>query len=139
MIVRHSFTISCRELDWQLSSLAQVCSTFLTPFTALERLDIHKGSHWRPLGQEDMDKNQWLELIRPFASIKDLHLSENLGIRIAPALQGLAADRVTNVLPVLQNLFLKMPEQPGPVTEAFTQFVAARRLSGHPVTVRYWK
>jgi hypothetical protein len=132
-------TISCRQLDWQVSSLAQVCSTFLTPFTALERLVIEEGSRWRPLEQEDMDDDQWLELLRPFASIKHLHLFKDLAIRIAPALQGLVADSVTNVLPALQNLFLVMPEQSGPVKEAFTQFVSARRLSGHPVVVHYWK
>jgi F-box-like len=132
-------TISCRELDWQVSSLAQVCSTFLTPFTGLERLDIHEGSFWRPLGQEDMDNDQWPELLRPFASIKHLHLSENLAIRIAPTLQDLAANRVTDVLPALRKLFLKMPELSEPVKEGFTHFIAARRLSGHPVVVYYWK
>jgi hypothetical protein len=134
--------ISCRELDWQLSSLAQVCSPFLTLFsTTLERLDIREIQNWRPRGQgdSDMDDSQWLEVLRPFASVKDLYLSKRLAIRIAPALQGLAAGRVTDVLPALQNLFLRMPEQSRPVKKAFAQFLAARRLSSQPVVVYHWK
>ena len=133
------FTISCRALDWQLSSLAQVCSSFLTPFTNLEHLHIREFRNWRPLGQDDMDNNQWLELLHPFASVKNLYLSKELAIRIAPALQDLAADGVTDVLPALQNVLLNMPEQFGPVQKAFTQFAIARRLSGHPVAVHLFE
>jgi hypothetical protein len=134
------FRISCRELDWQLSSLAQVCSSFSTPLSTLERLDIRPGQHWRALGQEDMENNQWLELLHPFASVKNLYLSQNLTMRIAPALQELAADRgrVTDVLPALQNLFLKRP-QSGPIQDAVKQFVAARQLSGRLVFDHHWK
>jgi hypothetical protein len=132
------FTISCRALDWQHSSLAQVCSSFLTPF-ATKHLHTREISFWRPLGQDDMDSNQWLELLRPFASVKSLYLSKKLAICIAHALQDLAADGITDILPALQNFFLKMPEQSGPVENAFTRFVTARRLSGHPVVVHLYK
>jgi hypothetical protein len=133
------FTISCRELDWQLSSMTQVCSSFLAPFTTLEHLHIREHHNWRLLGQDEMDSNQWLELLHPFTSVKSFYPSKKLANYIAPTLQDLAADRVTDVLPALQNFFLKMPEESGPVKNAFTQFVTARKLSGHPVAVHLYK
>ena len=87
-----------------------------------------------------MENNQWLELLHPFTSVKNLYLSQNLTMRIAPSLQELAADRgrVTDVLPALQNLFLKRP-QSGPIQDAVKQFVAARQLSGRLVFDHHWK
>ena len=45
---------------------------------------------------------------------------------IAPALQGLAKERPTEVLPALQDLFLENTLPSGPVKEAIDQFVAVR-------------
>ena len=64
--------ISCSALDWQLSSLGQICSIALPHTGALRHLEIrHEGR----LGQDDMDSSQWLELLHPFTSVKDLILS----------------------------------------------------------------
>jgi hypothetical protein len=71
--------------------------------------------------------------------VKDLFLSVELALRVAPALQDLAMGNVTEVLPVLQNVFLEEPESLGPAQEAIRQFVAARQLSGHPVAIHRWE
>ena len=84
-----------------------------------------------------MEDTQWLELLRPFTSVKDLHLSEPSVPFIAPALQELSGERVTEVLPALENLFLEEPQPSEPVKEAIEKFIAARQLSGFPVTVHY--
>ena len=39
--------IPCRELDWQVSSLEQVCTSSLPPLSILEDLYIHKVQHSR--------------------------------------------------------------------------------------------
>jgi len=128
-----SFGISCRPLDWQLSSLAQVCSSSLPPLYTLEHLNILSyRSHW----QDDIEGTQWLELLLPFTSVKHLVISRGLAPLIAPALQGLAGERVTEVLPMLQNLHIEQPESK-PVEEVIQQFIAARQLSGHPVALFY--
>ena len=45
-----SLEVSCRKLDWQLSSMAQVCNSLSPLFSTLERLDIRDGGlpgpHW---------------------------------------------------------------------------------------------
>jgi hypothetical protein len=98
----------------------------------LERLDIYDDEQgW----YEDMEHTQWLELLDPFTSVKDLVLSKDLVRLVAPALQELAKESVTGVLPALQNLFLNELQPPIPVQEAIDQFITARQLSGHPINV----
>jgi hypothetical protein len=131
--------VSCKPLDWQISSLAQVCSTSFLPLPMLERLyiDIYDGRYLVMKWQDDMEDTQWLELLRPFTSVKDLELFEDSVPFIAPALQELSGERVTEVLPALQNLFFTGPQPSEPVKEAIQKFIAARQLFGHPVTVHH--
>jgi len=141
-----SLKISCRELDWQLSSLSQVCNSILLALSAMnvEYLVLHPNTSgvYPRLIEDDMESTQWLELLHPFTKVKDLHLSEKLPTRIAPALQELASKRVTE-LPVLQNIFLDGfygHGEPELVPKAISEFVAARQLSGCPVAIhrRHW-
>jgi len=136
-----TLSISCEPLDWQISSLAQVCSSSFPPLPALEHLDIDiKMDPDSPLEwQDDMEDTQWLDLLHPFTSVKDLELFEDSVPFVAPALplQELSGERVTEVLPALQNLFLTGPQPSGPVKEAIQKFIAARQLFGYPVTVHH--
>jgi len=131
--------ISCRQLDWQLSSLAQVCNSTLATPSTLDRLDIHEDRHSPPHWQDDIETTQWLELFHPFTSVKNLHLSKQVTPCVAPALKELPGERVTEVLPALQNLFIDGFQPSGPDQEAFGGFVAARQLSGCPVTIHHWE
>jgi len=133
-------SISCKPLDWQISSLAQVCDTSFPPLPTLERLnidiDVYNERDLLLEWQDDMeDTQQWLELLRPFTSVKDLDLSETSVPFIAPALQELSGERVTEVLPALQNIFFTWPMPSGPVEGAIRKFIAARQLSGFFITV----
>jgi hypothetical protein len=70
-----------------------------------------------------------------------LHISE-FASRIASALQELFGERVTELLPTLQTLFLEEPLRRGPVHEAIERFVAARQLeslASLPIAVSRWK
>jgi hypothetical protein len=131
--------ISCRQPDWQLSSLAQVCNSSFSQalIPTSERLYVAEDGdlHW----QDDIESGQWLELFRPFTAVKDLYVSSEFTPRIAPALQELIGERVTEVLPALQTLFLGEPLPSGPVQEAIGQFVAALHLANHPIVVSVWK
>ncbi len=73
--------------------------------------------------------------------MKSLYLSKELAVHVAPALQDLTRGlgNVTEVLPVLQNLFLEEPQSLGPAQEAIRQFVAARRRSRCPVVIHCWE
>ena len=137
--------ISCATSDWQLSSLAQVCSLSLPPLPALERLGIHFGRSSQPQWQDDVEDGQWAELFRPFITVTTLDISEKFVGRVAPALQVLARrESATDVLPALQNIFLEGQQPPGPIYDAIRQFAAVRQRSGQPVAIhhrergRYW-
>jgi hypothetical protein len=134
---RLSLAISCRPSDWQLSSLAQVCDSALSPLPTLERLEIYTRS-WK----DDVENDQWVELLHHFASIKDLLLrGESIQHHVAPALEQLYGERVTEAVPALQNLFLEGSRPSGPVKKVIGKFLAARQLSGRPVAVhhRAWR
>jgi hypothetical protein len=132
-------SISCKPLDWQVSSLAQVCSTSFPPLPTLERLDIGicNGRDMLLEWQDDMEDTQWLDLLRPFTSVKDLGLSKDSVAFVALALQELSGGRVAEVLPALQNIFLTGLMPSGPVKEAIRKFIAARQLFGYHVTVHH--
>jgi hypothetical protein len=132
--------VSSRQSDWQLSSLAQFCNSFVSRdlILAVERLYIRNGPS-RPQWQDDIENSQWLELLRPFAAVKDLYISEGFTASIAPALQELVGESVTEVIPTLENLFFEETPLPGPVQEAIGQFVAARRLASRPIAVSSWE
>jgi hypothetical protein len=128
--------IPCRELDWQLSSLAQLFSSSFPLIPSLDRLYIskRKHSHW----QNDVENVQWLEFLRPLTAVKELYLSQDFAPRVALALQELVGRRATEVLPALQSIFMEGPYPSGPVQKATGQFVAARQLFSHPIVVSHW-
>ena len=129
-------SISSRQPDWQLLSLARLCSSsFPQALIPVERLSIDTSRASPPLWQDE--SSQWLELLHPFTGVKDLYISSGFPPRIASALQELVGERVTEVLPSLRALFLK--ESPsGSTPEAFGKFVAARQLAGHPISISRW-
>jgi hypothetical protein len=99
--------ISCSQSDWQLSSLAQVCSLSFPRalIRAVEQLDIHEAGSPGMCWQDDIESSQWLELLHPFTSVKNLYISQEFAPRITPVLQGILAERVREVLPALQTLY----------------------------------
>jgi hypothetical protein len=130
--------IPCTASEWQLSSLEQVCTSSLPPVSTLEGLYIFEDRGSPPRWQDDVENTLWLELLHPFAAVKDLYLSEEFVLRIAPALQELVGGRTAEVLPTLENIFLEGFQPSGPLHEGIEKFVAARRLTSHPVAVSRW-
>jgi hypothetical protein len=128
--------ISCRKLDWQVSSLEQVCTSCLPPLSTLEKLSIHLTPSSHSHGQDNIENTLWVELLHPFTAVKGLFLSEEFVPHIAPALKELVGGRATAVLPTLQNISLMAPPS-GPVDEGIQQFVAMRQATGHPIEVSY--
>ena len=134
-----SVRILCSGLDWQMSSVEQVCTSYLTPLFILETLYIFENCRsWPPEWNDNIENTQWLELLRPFTAVKNLYLSEEFARRIVPALQELNGGRTTEVLPALENIFLEGLEPSGPVHESIGQFVATRQVTGHLIAVSRW-
>jgi hypothetical protein len=129
--------ISCREPGWQLSSIEQVCNS-LHALSTVEDLYI-KHEYEQLVWKDDTIENTlWLQLFLPFTAVKNLYLSEEFATGIAAALQQLVGGGITGVLPSLQNIFVKGLEPSGPFEKDIEQFVAARQLSNHTITISDW-
>jgi len=129
--------------DWRLSYLAPLCASLLPtlfPFECLHiRVTPHYSWHWQDV--VDGPDPQSLNLLHLFntVTVKDLRLCKSVALPVARALRGLPAERVTEVLPALENVFISEPEPFGPVKEAISEFADARQLSGHPVSIYNWE
>jgi hypothetical protein len=124
----------------QHSVLVELCtSSFLRTLIPIVKHLYILGSrsqsmYWRG----GVENSQWLELLHPFTAVKDLYFSREFAPYIAPALRGSVGEGMMEVLPALRKLFLERLPSPGPVEETIRQFVAARQLSSHQITISYW-
>ncbi|KAH9000284.1 hypothetical protein EDB92DRAFT_484548 [Lactarius akahatsu] len=97
--------------------------------------DLGIGTTQRPSGMDDVDGEQWLELIRAFDGTEDFRVASELTIDILRALRPVSGEHTT-VLPALRNLRIPgLVSIHGPLREAVESFATSRRLSGHPVQV----
>jgi len=136
----------CNGSGWRLRSLTQDCCPFsprsrLANFDRLNDLPFKDQDPWGHI--RTIGNARWLELLRYFASVENLYLSEGLAILVVPAMQELAAREgvATRVLLALQNLFIEghwFSKTPREKAFEFEEFVAARKLSGYPVSLQRW-
>jgi hypothetical protein len=126
--------IECREPDRGISAVAQVCDS-LHPISTVEDLYIDRGYLGLVWNNDAVENTLWLRLLLPFTAVKKLYLAKEFAPGIAAALQELVGDRITEVLPSLQKIFVEELE---PFEEDIGRFVVARQLSGHPVTISNW-
>ena len=129
--------ISYKQTELHLSPLARVCgSSFPQDFLlAVKHLDII-WNHWGSEDPEVIENGEWLELLRSFTAVRSHYISGEAVPRIAPALQELVGERVTEVLPALETLTLDESTS-GPIQEGIARFVSARQLACHPVAISY--
>ena len=133
-------TISCKQLEWQLSAMTQICSSSFPQSLVrnVERLYIREKHYSRPSWQHNTENSQWLELLHSFVAAKNLYLHNELVQLIAPSFQELVEERATKMLPALQSLFLGELYQSGAAKKAIQTFLVARQLFNLPVSVYYW-
>jgi hypothetical protein len=128
-------------LGWQVFSLAQVCASSVPPISVstVEHLYLYHDSpqpHWHG----SIESTLWLELLRPFISVKNLYLSKEYVPHILPVLQQIIGGRMTELLPMVQNLFLEGYQSSGPRPEGIEQFVPVLLpvFSGRTMNFFHW-
>jgi hypothetical protein len=131
-----AIAILCKEPDRQVSSIEQICDSSLQPLSTVEDLYIECRYLRVDSRKYAVENTLWLQLLLPFTAVKNLYLSWEFAPHIAAALQELDGDRIIEVLPSLQNIFVEQP--PGPFQEKIRQFVATRQLSNHTITISRW-
>jgi hypothetical protein len=130
--------ISCREPDWQLSSIEQVCNSFFHTLSTVEDLYIEHECSELVWENEAIENTLWLQLLLPFPAVQNLYLSKESAPGIAAVLKELVGGRITEVLPNLRNIFVKGLEPSGAFQKNIGQFVDARQLSGHLIAISDW-
>ena len=130
--------ISRGEPDRQLSFVARLCNSSLPPLSTI--VDLYIEHRYWLLGQnfDAIENTMWLEVLLPFTAVKNLYLCKGFAPGIAAALEELVGDRVTKILPNLQNIFVEGREQSGPFKTNIKQFLTARKVSSHPITIFCW-
>ena len=133
-----SINISCKEPDWQLSSIEQVCNS-LHPLSTVEDLYIERRPGYSLLVWKDdpIENTLWLQLLLPFTAAKNLYLSVDFAPRIVATLKELVTSRVTELLPSLQNIFVEGLDRSGPLRDNIAQFVATRQPN-NPIAISDW-
>ena len=127
------------ELDqWNLS-LSQFFSSIFPFIYMVKHIYVYGPQQLSPQWRIDIENPQWLEIFHPLTALKNLYLSKVFTRLVAPTLQNLVGARATEVLPTLQNLYLEGLRPWGSIQEGIEKFVAARRVSGNPITVSLWE
>jgi len=130
--------IFCIAPERQFPCLAQFCRSPPFPLHPLEYLCIGEGPFSQQRQLDHTENTRWLELLQPFTAVKNLYLTKEFAIHIAHALQELVGERVMEVLPTLENVFIEDIQPSGPVHEVIKEFVAARQLADHPIIISRW-
>jgi hypothetical protein len=136
--IGHEGPVVSIQSTLSVSNMAHICTPPFPPFSALERLCIydvvHVGATWR----EVMNNTQWLEILRPFTTVKNLYICQLLAPQIVSSLQELVDGGMIEVLPILQNIFIEGLRPSRPVRERIELLVSTRQLSGHPINISQW-
>jgi hypothetical protein len=109
---------------FDLSQMNQICQQISPFLSSVQTLEVH--TFVRPLA----NVTQWLDLLRAFSSVEQLHINGRSNLDVACALQLVSAEMVADVLPALRDLTFD------PVTsesrEAVTSFIGAHKSAGFP-------
>ena len=124
--------ISCKQLDWQLDCMAQVCDQFSPFLSRVEELRINTTQS--SSGQNSVAGEHWVVLVRPFSGARDFWMAEDFVTDILQALG--QANWDTTLFPALRYLIVEhVITINEPSWDALLSFINSRALSSHPVKV----
>ena len=113
---------------WQVSHLAQALDQISIILSNVVHFVI--GYNSISPEPEGMDNIEWLQLLRPFSSVRTLFVSREFAGHVSRSLDNITAVMATEVLPALKMLCLE-----GEPPSSDHKFIAARSESGRPVLI----
>jgi hypothetical protein len=126
------WNLRCKRLDWQVFSIAQICSQILSLRSSVESLNITSYSHSDFSSEDEIDPTLWHQILHSFPSVQSLEISELLIAAVLPPLTG--QQPTADVLPSLHSLSV-LGKSHKTAEQVIQSFIAARQQSGRPVTV----
>jgi hypothetical protein len=127
--------IGCRHLDSQVASAVQLFGTLSPVLSVVEQVALSYDEHYHPSAWDNnIDRSQWHELLRPFSNAKTIHVDRSLISRIFRSLPSDDGEPPLELLPNLEEI-----GYPGgrDARDALTRFTNERQVSGHPVSLRF--
>jgi hypothetical protein len=126
-------TIDCWHLDWQVSSVAQICNALNQMFSAVEHLTLEHEVHSQSSEEHnDVDRIEWRKLLRSFNNVKTLLVGDGLVEELSRCLRLEDGELPLELLPELQELTHLGSRD---TDDAFTSFADSRQNAGRPVTL----
>jgi CHAT domain-containing protein len=134
MPLRLGLRISCRRFDWQMASLAEICTQIRPPgsIPTLRQVDIYASPPF-PDEHDGADASPFLSLFRVFDDVEILRVIKDIGSHVAQALSS------NTVLPRVREVYMEQPEEFASVQQALAPFITARRRSDCPVALNRWQ
>jgi hypothetical protein len=123
-------TVSCRHLDWQVSSAKEICN-FLRPLLSgvvdltLDHREHTLSSAWH----NQADPTQWRDLLESFGDVKTLRVHNGLVGELSRSLL-LDGEPPLQVLPKLKELVCPIN---GVDDQTYAPFIREREVAGQPV------
>ena len=125
--------VLCWHLDWQISSMAQICHSLSQILSGVEHLNFVHGEHSQSSEEHnEVDRTEWRKLLRPFSNVNSLYIDTGLVKDLSRCLKLEGGEPPLEVLSELQELRYSGSSDAG---DAFTSFIDARRNAGRPVTL----
>jgi hypothetical protein len=125
--------VSCWHLDWQVSSVAQIFSSFSQTFSTVEHLALEHMIHGQSSeGHNEVDRTEWRKLLTSFGNVKTLRVDDGLVEGLSCCLRLDDEEHPLELLPELQELTYSGSGDTG---DAFTSFIGARQNASRPVTL----
>jgi len=127
-----SINVGCWDLDWQVSSVAQIFNALSEIFSAVEHLTLAHEVHSRSSEEHnEVDRTEWRKLLRSFSNVKTLAIEDGLVGELSRCLRLEDGEDSLELLPELQVLTYSGGSD---AEDAFTPFIDARQNAGCPVT-----
>jgi hypothetical protein len=122
------------NLDNQVASAVQFFGSLSPVLSVVEQVVLSYDEHYHSSAWDDnIDRSQWRELLRPFTNTRTIHVDDSLISRI---FRSLPSDDGEPPLELLPNLEAVGYSGGGDAQDAFTRFLNERQVSGHPVSLR---
>jgi hypothetical protein len=135
-----SVTILGRGLDYQVSYVVHVLGQLDAMLSNVGHLSVRIQA---ASGQQvDVDRTEWLLLLHLFRAVETMHVCRAMAWYIASALEVIAEEMVTEVLPALHLLYFEDVDDGDnngindiKSMGSTERFLSLRQLSGLPVTI----
>jgi hypothetical protein len=122
--------VDCRDLDWQVSSIAQIFNSLRQMFSTVEHLTLEHREHSRSSEEHnEVDRTEWRKLLRSFSNVKTLRIDKGLVGELSRCLQLEDGELPLGLLSELQELTYAGS------ANSFTSFTDARQNAGRPVII----